>query len=130
MVGTRSADSAALRALGDHTGQDTVVCWRFLDTGAQLSSYLTCPYPIPSHAFCQPKHSGQSLQYEGERDVEGEIYSKVPTFLCGSTPATIGWLEGASPVRSLFLASVQFLCLASPRAEIVSMWGHFSRPLD
>jgi len=40
------------------------------------------------------------------------IYFKVLTFLCGDTPAMIGWLEGVSP---LFLASVQFFCLASPR---------------
>jgi len=48
---------------------------------------------------------------------EKGIYFKVPTFDCGDTPATTGRLEGASLVGLLFLASVQFLCLASPRGK-------------
>jgi len=56
---------------------------------------------------------GANLEMGRER----VVYLKVPTFLCGNTPATIGGLEGASSVDLLFFASVEFLYLACPRED-------------
>jgi len=42
----------------------------------------------------------------------------VPTILCGNTPATIGRLEGASPLCLLFLASEQLSLFGLPQGEI------------
>jgi len=47
----------------------------------------------------------------GGRERERETYFKIPTFLCGSFPALVDWLEGASLVCLLFLTGVEFLCL-------------------
>jgi len=57
------------------------------------------------------------LYLAGDTGQEREICFKAPTFLGGNTPATIGYLEGASLVCLSFLASAQSLCLASPRGE-------------
>jgi len=70
--------------------------------------------PCVQQVFVQGvRHGHQNGALQRER----EIYFKVPTSLRGDDPANIGCLEGASPVCLLFLASVRFLCLASPREK-------------
>jgi len=73
----------------------------------RLATFSTATLPVP-HIRCDACH---------RRATEREIYFKVPAFLCGNTPAKIGRWEEASPVCLLFLASVQFLSLASSRGE-------------